>query len=183
MTDIVAISAAEKRLALATEPEQAQDLELFAELARCYAEEQDDYEMQVRAVKLLVYARRTTTALFEPYITRVGSPMSHARTLTDFSLTRQEYARRLAELNVPEAEVEAYFDECIQKGWNPSIIGVVRYHADKQPDEKQVDAFAHDRAALRRLAFGMVEKHADRLTDHQRRVLIMCLDAFQEVAG
>ena len=49
MTDLIAISAAEQKLALATEPEQAQEVELFAELARRYAEEQDDYEMAVRA--------------------------------------------------------------------------------------------------------------------------------------
>ena len=139
MNTVVPVSVIEIRLAKASTPQETKDIEIYAMLARQYAEEMNDYNLMVSATRLYFDARRKTTELVMPYISHGGDPRSHAATLADFSITKQEWSRRQKEYGVPDEKAHEYFDNCIAKGWNPSIAGIIKYAEGKQELDPQIE--------------------------------------------
>lgn len=172
----VPVSALQSRLAAATRPEETQQVEVFAAVARQYAHETHNYEMLVEAVRLYYDARRKTYELIEPYITHGGDPTSHARTLADFSITRQEWNRRQKEYAVAVEQVNAYFDDCIARKWNPSIAGVLSYAAGKV--ERNESPQARDERHLCELAGDMLTRYE--YSGRKRAALVAVRDTFGE---
>lgn len=138
-TNIIAINKIEQKLLNATIPSESQEVEIYASIARQYAKETHNYSMMVKYTRIYFDARRKTTELVMPYITHGGSSTSHAATLGDFSITRQQWHRRVMELQIEQEKLNEYFDDCISKGWNPSIAGVLKYAEGKHaPDAAPV---------------------------------------------
>lgn len=122
MNDIQPITNA---LSLAKTPAQSKAVEAMASAAKAYAKEQNDYEMLVQAMHLWVMARRKTTELIMPSIQHGGNFQGHGVvTLNDFGLTKMQWNRRCKELEISEADIETYFDDCIAKAWEPSLFGL-----------------------------------------------------------
>jgi len=136
---IIPVDRIQKRLIESKTAAESRDVEIYAILARQYAEEMNDYNMMVQATRLYFDARRKTTELVIPYISHGGDPRSHAATLADFSITKQEWNRRQKEYNVSDEKAHEYFDNCIAKGWNPSIAGVLKYADGKQSLDPQYE--------------------------------------------
>ena len=122
---ILPVSIIEQRLILATTPQQTRELEEVSAAARAYYYEQRNYEAMVEATRLYLLARRKTTEL-------VAGERNMDVTLADFGFTRMQWHRRQDELNLEMDKINEYFDECIAKGWNPSIAGVLRWGHDEQ---------------------------------------------------
>ena len=118
---IVPVSIIEQRLATASTPQETKVLEEVSAAARAYYYEQENYEGMVQATRLYLLARRKTTELLIP-------EMSNAHvTLRNYGFTKMQWHRRMNELKIEQEMIDAYFDECIAKGWNPSIAGVLRF--------------------------------------------------------
>jgi len=112
-------------LSATTDPAEASAIEVKAKLARAYAKETKNYELLVNATKLYVLSRRKVTELIQPYI-RHGGQGPRTATLLDYGFTKQQWNRRVHELDVPIETVEGYFDECISNGWQPSLYDLMR---------------------------------------------------------
>lgn len=145
-------------------------------LARLYKEETEYREQYIAYMRLYVEARRKTIELIQPYITHGGR--SHDVTLSDFSMDKREYNRRIKELAVTQEQVDQYFDDCLAFGWaSPSIAGMLKHSGH---GGQETDAYDSDRRAAYNAMYKLIDKHRDRLTDHERKVAALVLDAFGE---
>lgn len=129
---------AETRLELATTPQETKAIEEISAAARAYAKEQGDYEAMVTATRIYLLARRKTTELIMPEIQHGGG--NNRVTLLDFGFTKMQWHRRVKELEVEQEKLNTYFDNCIAKGWNPSIAGVLKYSDGKLELDPQPQA-------------------------------------------
>ena len=116
------------------------EVEAMAAAAYAWAKERRDYDALVLAEHVYIMARRKTTELIEPYIARGGSGSNQHEskgneymTLADYGFTKMQWYRRVRELEVPPERVDEYFDECIAKGWEPSLFGMLKYKQDAPP--------------------------------------------------
>jgi hypothetical protein len=50
-----------------------------------------------------------------------------------------QWNRRVQELQVKADEVDAYFDECIAKKWEPSLFGMMKYNRNDPPAVTHAD--------------------------------------------
>jgi hypothetical protein len=117
---IVPVSIIEQRLATASTPQETKQIEEVSAAARAYYYEQGNYEAMVEATRLYLLARRKTTEL-------ISGERNIDVTLAEYGFTRMQWHRRMNELKIEQDMIDAYFDECIAKGWNPSIAGVLRF--------------------------------------------------------
>jgi len=131
------IQRAEQLLVNAKTPQETKAIEEYSAAARAYAKEQNDYEAMVTATRIYLLARRKTTELILPEIKQGGS--NNRVTLYDFGFTKMQWHRRVMELQIEQEKLNEYFDDCISKGWNPSIAGVLKYADGKhEPDAPPV---------------------------------------------
>lgn len=161
-------------------PEESHKLESVAQAARAYYKEQQDYESMTKAVEAYYLARRKTTELILPFI-KPGRPNNgdgDVTILADFGITKKQWSRRCHEYEINQEKANEYFDECISKGWNPSIAGVVKY-SDGKHNSLDVDFFPIDCKSLYNKANDLVTDYRARLTAHQLAVLAMVVDAFK----
>lgn len=107
---------------LARTPEQTLKLEAVSSAAMAYAREINDYEAYMNMWRVYILARRKTTALIQAELQ--GGNM-HV-TDSDYGFTKMQWSRRLKELSIPAEAVNAYFDELVSLGWQPSINGLLR---------------------------------------------------------
>ena len=136
-TNIMPVSQIATRLAQSSNHLETRAVEAVAEAAKSYHYEQKNYEEMVKATRLYFMARRKTTELIAPYI-QPGRPNgdTHDTILDDFNLNKKQWNRRVRELEIVSEKMEEYFDECIAKGWNPSIAGVVRFADGSEQNRK-----------------------------------------------
>ena len=121
------VNKASQALAQANTPAQTKQIESISRAAIAYAKEQKDYEMMVEATHLYIMARRKTTELIAPEIKHGGDKQgNNTVTLKDYGFTKMQWNRREMELSIPTESVDEYFDECISKGWNPSLYDLTR---------------------------------------------------------
>lgn len=103
--------------------------------AKAWAKERGDYELVVNASEVYLLARRKTTELIVPHI-KPGRPWDKGNDdvtfISDFNLTKMQWQRRKAELDVPLDTVSAYIADCIEKSATPTPTGLVRYAADPE---------------------------------------------------
>src|SRR5258706_16358218 len=137
MNTIVPISVIERRLAKAGTPQETKNIEEVSAATRAYAREQGDYELMVKATRIYLLARRKTTELILPDIKRGGG--NERVTLEDWGFTKMQWYRRMKELEIEQEKVNIYFDNCIAKGWNPSIAGIIKYAEGKQELDPQIE--------------------------------------------
>lgn len=142
-TAIVGTSEIGRALLSADTPKKSKAVETMAATAKAYAKEQGDYKNYVDASYIYILARRNTTELIVPEIQHGGngtnqymSKGNNNVTLADFGFTKMQWNRRTNELKIALDEIDAYFDECIAKGWEPSVYGLVRYTSN--PDNPHV---------------------------------------------
>lgn len=120
-----------QRLATVTNPQDSKEIENIAAAGRAYAKEQHDYETFVQATYAYILARRKTTELIRPHIRSLtlGRPKKGDQDVTllaDFGFTNKQWSRRLKELDIPEDQLEEYFNDAIAHGWHPSLSGFVK---------------------------------------------------------
>ena len=141
LSHILPVNPLEQRLIKSTTPQETKAVEEMSAAARAYAKEQGDYEMMVTATRIYLLARRKTTELILPEIQHGGQGNNRV-TLLDYGFTKMQWNRRVKELQVEQEKVNTYFDNCIAKGWNPSIAGVLKF-ADGE-HTLDVDFFVND---------------------------------------
>lgn len=146
-------SGFEKRLAVASSPDETRELENISAAARAYYHEQQDYEGMVKATEAYFLSRRKTTEL----ILQDGG-----NTYVTYGFTKMQWHRRMKELRVDMDNAIAYFDECILHGWNPSIAGVLSFDAEPAED---VEPFERDKTRLINLLRDMVAKYGRAAVD------------------
>jgi hypothetical protein len=145
-TSITRLNTLEHRLAIATTPEETKPIEATAAAAMAWARENQNYELLVKAARVYVLARRRTTELVLPFIQHGGDRGknqyaewqgdSHA-TLPDFGFNNKQWNRRVRELEIPLEKIDEYFDEVIEKGWHPSLAGLVRHAKYDEPSTEE----------------------------------------------
>lgn len=161
----------ESAIAAIQTPAASKEVESMSAAARAYYQEQGDYENTVKAIRLYVLARRRTTELL---IQERGSNTY----VTDMGFTKMQWSRRLKELHVPADALDAYFDDMIAKGWNPSIAGLLKVN---EPGGEPGDELAADIAALVRAARRLSEPDKlSKLVLRQRRTVADVLNNFGE---
>lgn len=165
------LGAPEPILATVQTPAASKAVESVSAAARAYYQEQGDYENTVKAIRLYVLARRRTTELL---IQERGSNTY----VTDMGFTKMQWSRRLKELRVPADALDAYFDDMIAKGWNPSIAGLLKVN---EPDGEPGDELVADIATLVRAARRLNESEKlSKLSLRQRRTVADVLNNFGE---
>lgn len=136
MNEIIAVSEMEKRIQLATKPEQTKQIESVSLASIAWAKEQKDYELFVRSWYAYVMARRKTTELVKPQIQQ-GRPKkldNDVRFLSDFGFTYKQWNRRCKELEIELETVNEYFDEIVAfYDWHPSLAGLVKFSNGAHP--------------------------------------------------
>jgi len=158
-------STFDARLAVASTPQETKELTAISRAAIAYYKERDDYEGMVKATEAYYLSRRKTTELI------LGNGDV---TYADFKITKMQWHRRMKELKIELEQATAYFDECIAKGWNPSIAGVISYVSE--PTE-EVPPIVRD---TRRLLSAVDEMTKHDLTPGQARALEMVRKEFAE---
>ena len=127
MNSLVVISRAEIMLQQATTPDETKQVESITAAARAWAKEQGDYEILVQATKIYIMSRRRTTELVLPEIKHGGNRQGNSQvTLSDYGFTKMQWHRRVRELQIEQEKIDEYFDECISKGWEPSLFDMTR---------------------------------------------------------
>jgi hypothetical protein len=111
------------RLAVASTPQETNELTAISAAAYAYYKEQQDYEGMVKATAAYFMSRRKTTEL----IKMEGDGNGDVTVYKGYGFTKMQWHRRMKELKIELEQATAYFDECIAKGWNPSIAGVISY--------------------------------------------------------
>jgi len=178
-SNILPISYIENKLTNAGTPQETQAVEAISAAAIAYAKEQHDYETMVIATRIYLLARRKTTELILPEIQHGGQGNTRV-TLLDYGFTKMQWNRRVKELQVEQEKVNAYFDNCISKGWNPSIAGVLKFADSGQ--ELDVDFFLHDCDRISRQAESMLSdeyEYQNRLTNRMRAALKSVIEAMK----
>lgn len=138
MNEITPLSKAEKALAAAKTPDESKQVEALAAAAKAWAKEQDDFEKVVLAARIYILARRKTTELIVPNIRqgqygREGN--DNVTFLSDYGFTKMQWSRRKKELEeVTLDDIDYYIDECIEKGIEPTVYGLLRYATEIIPD-------------------------------------------------
>jgi ParB family chromosome partitioning protein len=138
-TGIYEVGVLENSLQKATTPEEAAKVELLAAAAKAYHKEKGDFENVVAACRIYILARRKTTELIAPNIIHGGDRPSEndsnfeddhivtLETLEDYGFTAKQWSRRKKELEVTDADIDHYIDECIETNVEPTIFGLLRY--------------------------------------------------------
>ena len=116
-------------LANATTPKQTKVVESVSSAAMAYAKEQDDYELFMNAWRVYIDARRKTTQLI----------LDGNMDVTEQGFTKMQWLRRRRELEVPQDKLDAYFDELISFGWQPSIAGMLRHSSGEEKENRTLE--------------------------------------------
>lgn len=120
---------AETALSVAVLPTQTMEVEAMSQAAMAYAREQDDYELFMKAWRMYLMARRKTTGLIQ----EEGDGNTRV-TYTGYGFTKMQWSRRIKEFEVEQEKIDAYFDELVSNGWQPSIRGMLRHSSGKTLD-------------------------------------------------
>ena len=130
-TSISPIAKAERALAEARTPAESKVVESLAAAAKAWAREQKDFGGVIAAARIYILARRKTTELILPGIKHGGhnkkQPDNDVRLLEDYGLTDKQWSRRTKELDVTTDDLEAYIDDCVQLGVEPTVFGLLRF--------------------------------------------------------
>jgi len=167
------ISAAQLALMEAKTPEQTKFVEAMAAAGKAYAKENGYFEGVVEAERIYLLARRKTTELIRPHIHKFHGNMhvgdrADAMSLIDFGFDISQWWRRVQEFKVREDQLNAYFDDCIEKHCEPSGRGLLRFVSPAGPKtepeksltplDRIMEAIQEVSAALH--AIGTTDSHA-----------------------
>lgn len=148
--------------------EQSEHVEGISAAAIAYATETQNYEMVVNAWRVYVLARRRTTELcLQEWEGNTDV------TLTDIGFTKMQWHRRMQEWKLEMDKVNQYFDDCVAKGWNPSIAGLLKTNYSKPVGGDEITLH---RQRLIDIVNWLIDK-AD-VTMEEMRVLRKVIDVF-----
>lgn len=171
--DIIAWLEPDSLSVIQTQAEGRQ-VEAVSRAAIAYYREQRDYESVVKAWRLYVEARRRTTELC------MQEWQGHMDvTLSEMGFTKMQWHRRVKEYKLPVEQVDAYFDECIAKGWQPSIAGMLKVSGsggNGGGDEMQ----SRISSMLSAARWIFTPERMTKLNKQQRHAIGVLLDAFAE---
>jgi hypothetical protein len=136
---VIPFSRGEQMLALATTPAETKQVESMASAAHAWAKEQGDYETMVKAIHLYMMARRKTTQLILPDLSKIAQGNKLVTLTQDYGFTKMQWHRRVKELEIPDHDLEAYFDDCIARHWEPSIFGLLKHQNKQTFTVKQIE--------------------------------------------
>lgn len=146
---------------LARTPHQTQAIEAASAAEMAFAKEMHDYETYMQMWQVYVLSRRKTTELVKAEIERGNMHVTD----TEYGFTKMQWSRRIRELSIPEDVINAYFDELVSNGWQPSINGLLRTAEGKEIDHEG-NAVADIRRGARTLrAHGWTDAQIHEIVD------------------
>lgn len=113
-------------LALTAKESFQSEAALAARMA--WDKETRDFEALIASFSSWIAQRRLTTSLIEPAISQ-GRPKKgdeRGAILGDFGWTRSQWHRRRQELEISQADLHTYLDNCIERTRTPSLYGLLR---------------------------------------------------------
>lgn len=137
MTELSPVSEARQELAIAETPQASMKVEALAASAKAWAKEQNDYMLFMEAALIYFMARRKTTELVMPHIRQGqhGRESNNSVTfLADYGFTKMQWHRRKKELEVTLDEIEWYISDCMERGIEPTIYGLLKEFGQVIPD-------------------------------------------------
>jgi len=129
MQQIEKLTKIEQALAKANTPAESKAVESLAAAAKAWAREQKDFGGVIEAARIHILARRKTTELIQPGI-RQGQPKkgnNMVTLLSDYGITKMQWSRRTQELEATLDDIEAYIDECVDTGVEPTVFGLLKF--------------------------------------------------------
>ena len=136
------------QLTLVETPKQSEEMEALAKAAMAFAMESESYEMYTNAWYAYIMARRKTTELLLPHAPKWGGNRGKNQyaewqddtdvilPTVEFNFNAKQWQRRLQEL---EADIDAYFNECVANGWQPTLAGLYEMVKQKSIKAKRAE--------------------------------------------
>jgi len=117
-------------LDIAHTPAQTMKLESASAAMMAYHKEMDNYTEFMEYWRLYIMSSRKTTELIKAELEANNLRVTD----TNYGFTEMQWSRRLKELSVTQDELDAYFDELVANGWQPSKRGLFRHASGTRID-------------------------------------------------